>query len=193
MAEDWDNRGIGIDFLIPKTGKVFQLSPDLRKYYTSHASRNTAFRGRKNQAVGARSIGIEIGQKANISNLDPKYPEVQVSAVAALCADLCAEFGWDKDDITTHRLVITDGSRSDPREFPWEAFWEEFNEILYKGADPAITPVTAPTSEYHTVVAGDTLWALSIKYRTTIERIKALNNMNTLATVIKEGQKLQVR
>lgn len=50
---------------------------------------------------------------------------------------------------------------------------------------------TTTTNTYHTVVAGDTLWALSTKYNTTVDALKKLNNLtsNTLSI----GQKLIVK
>ncbi|HMQ49069.1 MAG TPA: LysM peptidoglycan-binding domain-containing protein [Saprospiraceae bacterium] len=54
------------------------------------------------------------------------------------------------------------------------------------------TPPT-PSSDavYHTVQTGDTLWNISQRYGTTVEKIKALNNLST--NTISVGMKLRVK
>lgn len=42
----------------------------------------------------------------------------------------------------------------------------------------------------HTVVEGDTLWAISLKYNTTVDQIKQKNNLTS--DTIYPGQTLQV-
>lgn len=45
---------------------------------------------------------------------------------------------------------------------------------------------------YHTVVAGETLYRISVKYNTTVDKILKLNNLKN-ADKINEGQKLRVK
>jgi len=182
LASDND-RGVSVDFCVTRDGQIFQLSPDLRNTTMFHAGRATRFRGLVNAAVNGGTIGIEIVQKADLS-LSPIYPEAQVRAVAELCAQLCQEFNLTRGDITTHALIITDGSRSDPRQFPFTDFDEIFN-----GAPngPSGDPVT------HTVVAGDTLFSLARTFETTIEQIKRLNGINDASNLITVGQVLIVK
>lgn len=186
LANDPEKRGIAVDYAIPKDGTIYQLNPDPLTYCTSHAGRKTHFRNYSGPQVNRHSIGIEIGQKIKISDLDPKYPEVQIRAVADLCSSLCDMYDLDKTDITTHAKIITDGSRSDPREFPWEQFWAMFN-----GTSDIATHSTGRIE--HIVVKGDTLYSLSQKYLTSVEKIKALSGMNTMSMTIKLGQKLIVK
>ncbi len=51
------------------------------------------------------------------------------------------------------------------------------------------TTTTQPAYRTHTVVAGDTLWGVSVKYNVTISEIKTLNNLTldylTIGTVLK--------
>lgn len=188
LANDPEKRKVSVDYVIPKDGVVYQLNPDPFVYCTSHAGRKTQFRGYVDQQVNRHSIGIEIGQKADLKGLNPLYPKAQVQAVAELCSSLCTIHGLDKVSITTHAKIIRDGSRSDPRQFPWEQFWEFFNEEGHTSLGDHTTGRI-----YHTVVRGDTLWALSVQYLTSIESIKALNNMKTMNTNIKVGQKLLVK
>jgi hypothetical protein len=131
LANPGDGRGVSVDFTVERDGSIWQLNPDLPKYCCFHAGRRTKFKGLLDGAVNHATIGIEIVQKADLA-LKPLYPEAQVQAVAHLCAWLCGEYGLEKADITTHRQIIRDGSRSDPRQFPFEGIsglWERFHRI----------------------------------------------------------------
>lgn len=176
LANPGDGRTVSVDFTVERDGSVYQLNPDLKNNWTYHAGRATSFKGLRNAAVTKGCIGIEICQKADLS-LTPLYPTAQVEAVAGLCAFLCEEFGLKREDITTHAKVITDGSRSDPRKFPWDEFWSKF------GGEEV----------FHIVEAGDTLWSLANRYQTRVETIKALNGMNDASNVIEIAQKLRVK
>lgn len=186
LANDPERRGVSVEYVIPKDGTIYQLNPDPFTYCTNHAGRKTKFRGYLNHQVNRHSIGIEIGQRVNMRDLNPKYPEAQIFAVADLCSSLCSIHGLDKTDITTHSKIITDGSRSDPREFPWDQFWKFFNRGVGSG-------VHEDRKIEHVVVKGDTLYSLSVKYLTSIEKLKALNGMSTMNNNIKVGQKLIVK
>lgn len=183
LANPGDGRKVSVDFTVERDGSIYQLNPDLKNYWTYHAGRATQFKGLRNQSVTKACIGIEIVQKANMS-LSPLYPDSQVQAVAHLCRFLCEEFSLTKADITTHAKVITDGSRSDPRKFPWDRFWIMFNSNGNGGQGEAI---------YQIVEAGDTLWSLANRYSTRVETIKGLNGMNTASNVIEIGQRLRVK
>lgn len=61
---------------------------------------------------------------------------------------------------------------------------------LASGAAPNIAPLPATGGLSHTVIAGDSLWALAKKYNTTIEAIQAANNMTD--SNIRVGQKITV-
>lgn len=180
LANPGDGRVVSVDFVVTRDGRIYQLNPDLKKHWMYHAGRKTKFKGFTNGAVNKATLGIEVSQKADLS-LSPLYPPVQVQAVAELCAYLCTTFNLTKDDITTHANIITDGSRIDPRQFPFTDFWTFFNTA------GGHTPTT------HTVLAGDTLYALANTYGTTIEEIKHLNGMNTASNLITIGQVLIVK
>jgi N-acetyl-anhydromuramyl-L-alanine amidase AmpD len=186
LAHDPEHRGISVDFCITKDGTVYQLNNDLSGHCTYHAGRHTRFRDYVNGGVNQHSVGIEIAQKADMRNLDPQYPLIQVDAVAQTCVDLCKRFGLSKQDITTHKQIITDGSRSDPRLFPWDLFWTAFDGVSNAAGEP-IGPIR------HMVITGDTLFAIANKYHTTIEAIKSLNGINVASNVIETGQVLIVK
>ena len=190
LATDPEQRGVSVDFTVERDGRIYQLNPDLRKRWCFHAGRHTSFKGLSNGQVNTGTVGIEIVQKANLS-LTPVWPDEQVNAVADLCAWLCGEFELKKEDITTHARIITDGSRSDPRKWPWDLFWSYFNQYAQTGKDGS----TAHLAEkvVHEVRSGDTLSSLSRLYQTPIETIKALNNLETRSDVIYVGQVLTVK
>lgn len=128
LANPGDGRTVSADFTVERDGSIWKLNPDLRAYRTHHAGRATEWRGFKNAQVNSVTVGIEIVQHAGLG-LSPIWPAAQVKAVAQLCAWLVREFGLRGADITTHRQIITDGSRSDPRQFPFDGpdgFWIQF-------------------------------------------------------------------
>lgn len=191
-------RKVSVDFTVERDGSVYQLNPDLVRNYTFHAGRATKFKaadGRTylNRDVTRVLIGIELCQKARM-DLTPAWPTEQIQAVAELCVFLCQTFGFGKDQITTHARVITDNSRTDPRAFPWTVFWFHFNKAANPSAldlDPDNGGLGSPVN--HSVAAGDTLWSLAKRYSTSIESIKALNDINDPSNVLRIGQILKIR
>lgn len=123
LSNPQDGRVVSVDFTVEKDGSVYQLNPNPAAYTTYHAGRATSFKGAKNAAVNHIALGIEIVQ--NVSNVN--YPTAQVKAVAELCKSICNQYGLTAADITTHQKIITDGSRTDPRKFPFDDFWGYFN------------------------------------------------------------------
>lgn len=128
LANPGDDRKVSVDFTVERDGSIWNLNPELKSYYCNHAGRATSWRGYLNKEVNRVTVGIEIVQKSDLS-LDPLYPAKQVTSVAKLCAWLTHTFGLTAADITTHRQIITDGSRSDPRKFPFDTedgFWAQY-------------------------------------------------------------------
>ncbi|WP_338581766.1 peptidoglycan recognition family protein [Pseudomonas sp. MAG733B] len=129
-----DGRKVSTDFTVERDGSIWKLNPDLPKYYCNHAGRATQWRTYKNAAVNRVTLGIEIVQSSKLA-LTPLYPDEQVRSVASLCAWITSAFGLTASDITTHRQIITDGSRSDPRKFPfddelgfWHYYWDAYGK-----------------------------------------------------------------
>lgn len=200
LANPGDGRKVSVDFTVERDGAIYQLNPDLLKYCTFHAGRATKWTtgGRvfRNRQVTQVLIGIELVQKANMS-LSPVWSDKQVQSVAELCVYLCRKFDLKKEQITTHARVITDGSRSDPRNFPIGNFWNAFNAAAggsfgtVSGQASGSAGLAEPV--VHTVKAGETLWSIAKLYGTTIEFIKAVNNLNDPANIIRPGQNLIVK
>ncbi len=57
--------------------------------------------------------------------------------------------------------------------------------------NPPTTTPPAGQAQYHTVVAGETLYAISRRYGLTVDRLKALNNLT--GNIISVGQRLRVK
>jgi N-acetyl-anhydromuramyl-L-alanine amidase AmpD len=147
-----DGRKVSVDFTVEKDGSIWKLNPDLPSFYCNHAGRSTEWMGFKNRQVNAVSIGIEIVQSDKLRG-PPYYPAAQVKAVAGLCAWLGSQFGFNNSRITTHRQVITDGSRSDPRMFPFDDFWAAYWNALGRGA--SFQSALAGQEEGDDAVSGD--------------------------------------
>ena len=143
-------RKVSVDFTVERDGSIWKLNPDLRKYACAHAGRATAFKGKRNGQVTRSTIGIEICQKVDLS-LVPVWPVEQVRAVAELCWWLVNEFGLTTADITTHRQIIQDGSRTDPR-MPFggkDGFWFHYWDVQGKGETylaSLTTPIRLPSA-----------------------------------------------
>jgi N-acetylmuramoyl-L-alanine amidase CwlA len=171
LANPGDGRKVSVDFTVERDGSIWKLNPDLAKFHCSHAGRRTKFKNLVNNQVNRGTIGIEICQKANLS-LSPTYPPAQVKSVAELCAWLAEKFNLATCDITTHRNIITDGSRSDPRQFPFEGpggFWGYYWDAKGKGDEHdtstgiTLTPDISKPQRTYTVVAGDSLFKIATK------------------------------
>ena len=197
LAHPSDGRVVSVDFTVERDGSIFQLNPDLLKNCTWHAGRATAYRtgnhSFKNRAVTQVLIGIEISHKENPALQSPLWPENQIKAVAELCFFLCHTYGLTKDQITTHAKIITDGSRTDPRLFPFDSFWFYFNKAA---GTPAVDPINPALQNpvMYEVVKGDTLSKIARKFsNVSIEDIKSLNGIATASDLIRIGQKLIIQ
>jgi LysM repeat protein len=63
---------------------------------------------------------------------------------------------------------------------------------LYKIFDTSRIQSNPQTAEYHTVVRGDTLYAIARRYGTTVANLCTLNNISS-KSVLRIGQKLLIR
>jgi murein DD-endopeptidase MepM/ murein hydrolase activator NlpD len=76
-------------------------------------------------------------------------------------------------------------------------FEQDFNEeeevAKQEAAERAAASAAKPaTAQYHTIVDGDTLGHLAVKYKTTVKKICELNNIEE-TTILKLGRKLRVK
>lgn len=199
LANPSDGRKVCCDFTVERDGSIWKLNPNIDQYYTPHAGRKTKWKSLTNNQVTRAVIGIEIVQHVKL-NLTPTYTLEQVKATAHLCAWLVEKYRLTPSDITTHRQIITDGSRSDPRKFPfegkggfWESYWMYFGMNAEYIASECIQKVPEEGKQTHNVVEGDTLISIAKKYYDDASlwvRLQHANNLKT--TVILVGQVLEI-
>lgn len=196
LANPSDGRKVCVDFTVERDGSIWKLNPDIDKYYTPHAGRKTKWKGATNAQVTRALIGIEIVQHVKL-NLVPTYTDEQVRATAHLCAWLVEKYNLAPADITTHRQVITDGSRSDPREFPfegtggfWQHYWGFFGKEKEFEVSQEITKVPDEGKKTYNVVQGDTLISIGNLYKVKWQDIMSANKLKS--TVILPGQVLEI-
>lgn len=160
LAKPGDGRKVGVDYTIERDGNIYKLTPGATdtEFCMPHAGRNTAFAGQVNGRVNRVTIGIELVQHVGLA-LAPIWPTEQVHAAAKLCAWLVTQHNLVAADIVTHRQIVTDGSRSDPRQFPFSnslGFWHLFWLALGREAEylrslnpeqPKTGPVQQPVDE----------------------------------------------
>lgn len=196
LANPGDGRKVSVDYTVERNGDIYQLNPDVLNKCTWHAGRATKWTtgGRlfRNQGVTQVLIGIELNHKANASAMSPIWPAEQVRAVAELCSYLCDTYGLKKEQITTHAKIIQDGSRTDPRDFPFDQFWFSFNK---RAAGPEDGETAGPGTQpkIYTVAANDTLWKIAKTFGLSVEALKSLNGINQASNLIHPGQKLVIR
>jgi hypothetical protein len=104
--------------------------------------------------------------------------EDEIESVALLCVDKMRLYNFGIDWITTHRRV------SPNRKVDIDVRAE--TSILNR-----IKELLSEQSINHTVVAGETLFNISNKYKSSIDVIKKLNNLNDNFLFI--GQKLKIK
>ncbi len=128
LADPEDGREVSVDFTVEVSGAIWKLNPQLGLYYCFHAGRATSFRGLHNAQVTRATIGIELCRAA-AANPSMPYPAPQIDSLVILVRWLLLRFHLTNADITTHQAIITDGSRDDPRNFPWWQFLAKLNAL----------------------------------------------------------------
>ena len=114
-----------------------------------------------------------------------------------LCAYLCMEYGLTEKNIICHsegyKLGIASNHTDVMHWFPkhgknMDMFRSEVKALLSMTTSADTTPYTV-----HTVVKGDTLWAIAKKYLGDGSRYKEIVTLNGLkSNVIISGQKLKI-
>jgi N-acetylmuramoyl-L-alanine amidase len=101
-------------YFIHADGRLLRLVPEDRRAWHAGAS---MWGGESD--INSRSIGIEIANAGHPGGL-PKYPDVQIEAVIALCREILG-----RHPIPAHRVLghsdVAPGRKLDPGErFPWD-------------------------------------------------------------------------
>lgn len=121
LANPADDRVVSVDFTVETDGTIWKLNPQLALFCCDHAGRNTEFRDNVDGEVNHATVGIEIVRNAHATAASG-YPARQLTSLTSLVRWLLLRFHLTNADITTHALIITDGSRTDPRGFPMQDF-----------------------------------------------------------------------
>ncbi len=120
-------------YLIEIDGKIAQLVPEAERAWHAGVS---SWKGETD--INSASIGIEIVNTGHEGGL-PAYPDVQIAAVSALSADICARWQIRPERVLAHS-DIAPGRKADPGEhFPW-------NQLHKAGVGHLVPPqpVTSP-------------------------------------------------
>lgn len=104
---------VSAHYFVFEDGRIAQLVPEERRAW--HAGRSSWF---GETDMNSASIGVEIVNPGHDGGLPP-FPDVQVDAVIALCADIAARRAIPPERILAHS-DIAPGRKVDPGEkFPW--------------------------------------------------------------------------
>lgn len=97
----------------------------------------------------------------NLGNGKDPWPDAQLLAIEKASAAICRYHGWKPQAVIGHLEWSDD--KSDPRGFTMASMRARVKTRL------------APPKKYHTVVDGDTLWAIAERYKTTVVKLRSLN------------------
>lgn len=115
-AENWlcaPESEVSAHYLVHEDGRVVQMVRESDRAW--HAGR-ASWKGLSD--VNSFSIGIEIVNAGPLAGF-PDFPDEQVTALAALCRDICARHPIPPERILAHSDVAP-GRKIDPGErFPW--------------------------------------------------------------------------
>jgi N-acetylmuramoyl-L-alanine amidase len=109
---------VSCHYFVFENGHTLQLVPEARRAWHSGVS---SWAGTRD--INSASIGIEIANPGHPAGM-PAYPDAQIAAVAALCADICTRLGIPPQRVLAHSDVAP-GRKADPGEtFPWRRLAE---------------------------------------------------------------------
>ena len=104
---------VSAHYFVFEDGRIVQLVPEERRAW--HAGRSSWF---DETDMNSASIGVEIVNPGHDGGMPP-FPDAQIDAVIALCADIAARRAIAPERILAHS-DIAPGRKVDPGEkFPW--------------------------------------------------------------------------
>lgn len=117
-GDDWrrdiENRGVGAQYYIMKSGEIVELQSSNRRAWHVAAQAN-------NGNWNSESIGIELSNASlNASGTD-RYPVKQIEALRRLTRYLATKYTIPRESLVMHRQ-LQPADRSDPVGFPWHHF-----------------------------------------------------------------------
>jgi len=106
-------------YLVFEDGRIFRLVDEDRR---AHHAGVSAWAGEID--INSRSIGIEIANPGHEYGYRP-FPDVQIGAVIALCADILGRHPMPPERVLAHSDVAP-LRKQDPGElFPWQSLYDE--------------------------------------------------------------------
>lgn len=105
---------VSCHYVVLEDGAVVQMVPEARRAWHAGASH---WEGRDD--TNSRSIGIEVVNPGHGLGY-PDFPPVQVTAVAALCADIITRHSIRADRVLAHSDVAPLRKEDPGEKFPWE-------------------------------------------------------------------------
>ena len=115
-------------YMVEEDGRIFRLVPEERRAWHAGAS---YWKGRT--ALNGVSIGVEIVNPGHEFGYRP-FPDAQIAAVIALCADIRSRWTIDDGMIVGHSDVAP-ARKDDPGElFPWKRLAEAGHGLWVEAA-----------------------------------------------------------
>jgi N-acetylmuramoyl-L-alanine amidase len=109
-----DGHAVSAHYLVFEDGAIFQCVPEARRAWHAGVA---SWQGERD--VNSRSIGIEIANPGHDLGY-PDFPDVQIDAVIALCADILRRRPIPPDRILGHADVAPSRKRDPGERFPWQ-------------------------------------------------------------------------
>ena len=112
-----DGHPVSAHYLVFEDGGILQCVPEARRAWHAGVA---SWRG--DVDVNSRSIGIEIANPGH--DLDYRdFPDEQIAAVIALCADIVRRWPIPPDQILGHADVAPARKRDPGEKFPWQTLF----------------------------------------------------------------------
>lgn len=138
QALDWlctSKSEVSCHYLIHEDGRIVQMVSEAMRAWHAGAGN---WRGAAD--INSRSIGIEIVNPGH-DNGYPDFPDIQISAVTALCTDILSRHAIEDRNVLAHSDTAP-GRKQDPGEkFPWQHLHEH-------GIGHWIEPVSDKTGRF---------------------------------------------
>jgi N-acetylmuramoyl-L-alanine amidase len=108
-----DGRAVSAHYLVFEDGAIVQCVREARRAWHAGVA---CWQGEAD--INSRSIGIEIANPGHDLGY-PDFPDLQIAAVIALCADILARWPIRPDRILAHADVAPARKRDPGEKFPW--------------------------------------------------------------------------
>ncbi|MCJ2033934.1 N-acetylmuramoyl-L-alanine amidase [Methylobacterium sp. J-068] len=105
---------VSAHYVVLEDGRVVQMVPEGRRAW--HAGQ-ASWAGITD--VNSRSLGVEIVNGGHVGGLPP-YPQAQVEAVIALCADLAQRWRIAPHRVLAHSDIAPERKEDPGEHFPWD-------------------------------------------------------------------------